>query len=84
MNLAGLDPTRYHETKYQQLLREAQQHRLVQEALKARPPKTRISYNFLAVLGSKLAHLGAFMEKRYGAPPPAMTPLKQQSNSECS
>ena len=83
MNIAGLDPIRYHETKYQELLREAQQHRLVQEALKARPPKARISYNFLAVLGRKLVHLGAGLEKRYGAPPPAMAPLKQGANSEC-
>jgi len=82
MSTAGLDPIRFHQAKYQQLLREAQQHRLVQEALKARPPKALISYNFLAVLCSKLARLGAVLEKRYGAPPPAMAPLKQGANSE--
>ena len=79
----GLDPIRYHEARYQQLLREAQQYRLVQEALKARPPKARSFSNLLAALGSRLVDLGAGLEKRYGTPPQAVVPLKPQSDNEC-
>ena len=83
MYTAVIDPMKYHEAKYQQLLREAQQYRLAQEALKARPPKDWFFSDILAVLGGKLKDLGAGLEKRYGTSPPAMVQLKKQSNSEC-
>ncbi len=77
------DPIRYHEARYQQLRDEAQHSRLVKEALQARQPKARGASNFLAVLGRKLADLGAALEKRYDTPPTAVVQLKTQSNSDC-
>jgi len=83
MTTLGFDPIKYHEARYQQLLEEAQQYRLVQEALRARQPKARGTSNILAVLGSKLVDLGAALEKRYAAPPPAIVQLNPRSNSDC-
>lgn len=79
----GFDLMRYHEAKYQQLLQEAQQYRLVQEALRARPSKARSLSNLLAFLGSLLVDLGADLQKRYGTSPQAVVQQKQRSNPEC-
>jgi len=51
----------------QELLREAERHRLVRQAMAARETRDGIHYRILTGLGHRLVAWGCFLERRYGA-----------------
>ena len=52
----------------QELLREAERHRLVRQALAGRETQDRIHCRALTWLGRHLVAWGCFLERRYGTP----------------
>lgn len=79
----GFDPIHYHRVRYQELWREAQHFRLVQEALRARPQKANLVSRMIVVFGKGLVMLGTGMEKRYGiSPQPEPNLLYNPSSSK--
>ena len=61
----GFDPILYHKVRYQELWREAQDFRLVQEVLRARPQEVNLVSRLIVEFGKWLVMLGTGMEKRY-------------------
>ena len=58
----GVDHMRFYKIRQQELLQEAQQSRLVKEALAARP---RRGAKILATIGNVLVSFGSSLEARY-------------------
>jgi hypothetical protein len=54
--------------RYRDLLRQAEQHRLVQLARAEHGPRNRFYYRALAWLGHRLIAWGARLQRRYGEP----------------
>ena len=75
----GLDPIWFTKQRHQELLSEAQQWRLVREALEVGKPKHRNSSKILAFIGNKLATFGASLEERYSVQPHSESSLNQRS-----
>ncbi|MFZ0532593.1 MAG: hypothetical protein WAM09_05385 [Anaerolineales bacterium] len=65
--------------RQQELLKEAEQYRLVNEA-RAGIARTRRASKFLALIGKELTRLGVSLEKRFGIQSEIGTSFDQQSN----
>lgn len=65
----NVDPMLYHKERFEELRREAQQHRLVQDARNVRPSRANRLSRFLVVFGNTLVELGASLEKRHSSLP---------------
>ena len=63
----GLDPLHDHQIRYRELRREAQNHHLVQEALRAKPRRINWISRMFAMIGKWLVRLGTSLEKGYSA-----------------
>jgi len=87
MNQLGFNPfvSMEYERRHEELIKEAAQYRLVEEALRAGLPKVRSTSKILALVGKELVSLGASIEARYGGQSETSVALNQQSNpSGCS
>jgi hypothetical protein len=67
----GFDPMRFDKIRQQEFMREAQQYRLVQEALRARPRKVSMISKMLVLVGKWFVSVGASLERRFGDSPQA-------------
>ena len=65
----NVDPMLYHNGRLEELRREAQQHRLAQDARNARPSRANRLSRFLVVFGNTLVELGDSLEKRHSSLP---------------
>jgi len=83
MNI-GYDPWTNMEIhrRHDELLKEAEQARLVKEAFGNATPKTRATSKILALIGKELADLGGRLEERYRIQPETRPVLKQQSDPD--
>lgn len=72
----NVDPMLYHKERLEELRREAQQHRLAQEARNARPSRANRLSRFLVVFGNTLVELGASLEKRHSSSPQIDAPIE--------
>ena len=78
--LQNFDPIQYHKMHFAELRQEAQRHRLVQEARKARHPKASPVARALVTFGYNLAVFGANLEKRYSSSLPTEAQVQQQTS----
>ena len=69
MFMQGLDPLNFHDVRHLELLEEARQYRLLQQALGSTTRKYRFFSRSLASLGRNLSDWGTRLEKRYGTSP---------------
>lgn len=63
-----------------ELIREAEQHRLVYEAFKSETPKNNRFAKMLAYIGKQLMSVGHSMELRFNSPSGSRTALNPQTN----
>jgi len=77
----GFDPTHSHKVRQEELIREAQHFRLVQEALRARPRKANLISNLIILLGQGLVIMGKGMERRYRISPQPESHLRYNPSS---
>jgi hypothetical protein len=77
----GFDLLGDHKMRYQAFLREAQQHRLVQEALKAQPRRANSLSKFLVIIGKWLVLVGGSLEKHFDCLPQTEAHLAYNSSS---
>jgi len=61
----GYDPELYVATRRKELIQEAQEQRLVREALKSRQGQPGTTAKILRLVGRRLSELGASLEERY-------------------
>jgi hypothetical protein len=82
MNQLGINPfmDMEYERRHEELIKQAAQYHLVENALKADSLKMRGTSKFLALVGKELASLGSSLEKRYSGQPETNVALNQQSN----
>jgi hypothetical protein len=66
--------------RHAELLKEAEQNRLLNEAFKDKTPKTSRIALFLASVGKELEALGYSLETRFGAQVEPRTTLRTQTN----
>jgi len=66
--------------KHSELLRHANEYRLVDEALRTKTPNTTKLSKLLALVGKELSSVGYSLEVRYDSRPDTHPALNQQSN----
>jgi hypothetical protein len=69
MLIPGFDPMSYHRIRHQEFMREAQQFSLLQEALRAKPRKVKMSSKILVLVGKWFVFLGTRLERRFSCSP---------------
>jgi hypothetical protein len=69
MFMHGFDPIRFYDARHKELLREAQQYRLLHQGFEGTARKYNLLSKTLARLGRYLADWGTSLEQRYGASP---------------
>ena len=78
----GFDPLLEAEQQHKELIKQAEQYRLAQEANSASQNKSRSGTKILAMIGKGLASLGSSLESRYGDHIAGQVNLDTQSNLE--
>ncbi len=68
--------------QHEELIKQAEQFRLVNEALHSSNPQATNKSKFLAMIGKELSSIGFSLEMRYGAQPEPYTSLSQQGNRD--
>lgn len=66
--------------RHEELMKQANEYRMLVEARKAGPPKMRSTSKILALVGKGLARLGASLEERYGSQTETNLASNQQSD----
>jgi hypothetical protein len=69
------------EEKRKDLLRQAEQYRLIQEALASRAPRANIWTRFIHWLGQLLSNVGCLLQTRFGGQ--VYSPAKASSFTPC-
>ena len=69
-----------YERRLKEIMKQANQYRILEEARKAGPPKMRSTSKILALVGKGLARLGASLEERYGSQTETNLASNQQSD----
>ena len=66
--------------RHEELLKEAEQNRLLSEAFKDKTPRPSSLAKFLAFIGKELEALGYSLETRYGGQAEPRTTFRPQTN----
>lgn len=79
----SFDPEEYSSVRRQELIREAQHYRLIQEAMKSRRNQIRGLAKILALTGRWMVDIGTGLEKRYSEAYLAAASVTQANASTC-
>jgi len=80
----GFDPEVYSRVHHQELLKEAEQYRLMREVLRSRRSQYRGWAKILALTGRRLVNIGTLLEERYSVAYPAAATTRQYDASPCT
>ena len=84
MSPLGFLPYMNYQQRYDELLNQAMESRLLDQAMKAKRPQKRGISAVMALLGRELSSLGFSMELHYGGPnEPATMPNRQSNPGSC-
>jgi hypothetical protein len=62
----GFDPMLEAEQQHRELIKEVEQFSMVDEGMDETQIKVRVGYKFIALIGRRMASLGARLEEHYG------------------
>ncbi len=80
MSPMGMIPFINYQQRTEELIKQADTYRLLEQAFETKQPSKSNASKILALLGRELSALGFSLEIRYGGQPETRPALSQQSN----